>query len=548
MQQHSTFADRDAELAFLERKHAEPGAKLVVIYGRRRVGKTALIKRFMEGKRGAYILCTRDSMGENALELRRKFAALTGKEYFMSMATASLGELLRALAEEVGEWAGAGTGAEAATGTGANAGARAGKGSEGCAGRFVLAMDELPYLIELDPGVTSTLQKAWDEHLSKTGCMLILCGSSVGMMERDVMGAGSPLYGRRAGDWRLDPLQPGAVPLMFPGMSAEEAFKAWAIFGGTPFYLAQYDPAKGIEGSIEDRVLSKGEVLFNEPMVLLREEFREPRVYSLILKQISLGYRSLGELSQVTGLDRGNLSKYLGALEATKLIRHVLPLGQRKRGQYLIDDPFFLFWFRFAYPNMGDLELGMVGEVMERVRAGLGQHYGEMFHRMVMGMLKTGAIPAPFPLAEVGQWWHKGTEIDIVATGSGSGATAGAQLLFCECKWQENVDPVRLARDLMAKADAYAGRGSSRRSGGSSGRGSGGYGVGARAEAEAADFDAVADVSAGFGAFYYCLFARSFSHRPAIPNVTLFDMGDIGRLAFTGANGGAQAARGIAGA
>ncbi len=491
MQQHSIFADREAELAFLERKHAEPGAKLIVIHGRRRVGKTALLKRFMEGKRGAYALCTRDSMSENAKELKRKFAELTGKDYFASLETASLGELLRIFAQEVGT------------------------------GRFALALDEFPYLIELDPGVTSTLQKAWDEHLSKTGCMLLLCGSSVGMMERDVLGAGSPLYGRRAGDWRLDPFEPRAVPLMFPGISAEDAFRAWAVFGGTPFYLTQYDPSKGIEENVAERVLSKGEVLFNEPMVLLREEFREPRVYALILKQISLGYRSLSELSQVTGLDRGNLSKYLGVLEETKLIRHVLPLGQRKRGQYLIDDPFFLFWFRFAYPNMGDLELGLASKVMDRVKPGLGQHYGEMFHRMVMGMLKTGAISAPFPIAEVGQWWHKGTEIDIVATGGPSGAGDGdgaqTQTLFCECKWQDNVNPERLAGELRAKAGAFIGMGRPR----------------------------------GNAALRYYLFARSFSSRPDIPDTTLFDMGDLSRLGLdtgSGARGGAKEARGKAGA
>jgi len=497
MQQHSgaDFVDREAELAFLERKHAEPGAKLIVIYGRRRVGKTALIKRFIEGKRGAYVLCTRDSMGENTKELRRKFADLTGKGYFASLETASLGDLLRIFAEEAG------------------------------AGRFALALDEFPYLIELEPGVTSTLQKAWDEHLSRTGCMLLLCGSSVSMMERDVLGAGSPLYGRRAGDWRLDPFEPGAVRLMFPGMTAEDAFRAWAVFGGTPFYLAQYDPSKGIEENIEERVLSKGEVLFNEPMVLLREEFREPRVYAFILKQISLGYRSLGELSQVTGLDRGNLSKYLGVLEETRLIRHVLPLGQRKRGQYLIDDPFFLFWFRFAYPNMGDLELGMARTVMDRIMPMLGQHYGEMFHRMVMGMLKTGSVPAPFPIAEAGQWWHKGTEIDIVATGTraGDGRAAGSQMLFCECKWQEGVDPERLAGALRAKADEFVGRGQSR---------------------------------AGSTSRFY-LFARSFSSRPELPDTTLFDMDDLGRIGFgigagrqgagAGRNAGAAKARGSSG-
>ncbi|MEN3056114.1 MAG: ATP-binding protein, partial [Candidatus Methanosuratincola petrocarbonis] len=342
--------DREAELNFLERKYSEPGPQLLVIYGRRRVGKTSLIKKFLEGKQGFYLMCTKDSMRDNVNELKRRLAAMLGKEYLASIDARSIGDTLSILAKEAGGQ------------------------------RLIVALDEFPYLIELDPGVTSNLQRAWDEDLSNTSTFLILCGSSVGMMEREVLGTRSPLYGRRTGAWEVAPFQPEDLPKMFPRTTAEDTIKIWAVFGGTPFYLSQVDQHASVEENIKRKVLTKGEVLYAEPLILLREEFREPAVYLQVLKHISLGYVSLGELSEVTGLDRGNLSKYLSVLESTKIVRHVLPLGQRKRGHYMIEDPFFCFWFRFVYPNISDLELGLADEVMSRIGKRLSHHYGEMFH------------------------------------------------------------------------------------------------------------------------------------------------------------------------
>lgn len=498
------FADREAELSFLERKYSEPGSQLIVIYGRRRVGKTALIKRFLEGKPGVYMMCTKDSVRENVNELKRRLAAVLGKGYLASVEARTIGEALVVLAREAG------------------------------GRRLIVALDEFPYLMELDPGVTSNLQRAWDEELSRTGTFLILCGSSVGMMEREVLGARSPLYGRRTGAWEVTPFQPEDLPKMFPQATPEETVKTWAVFGGTPFYLSQADPRAGVEENIRSKVLTKGEVLYGEPLILLREEFREPAVYLQVLKQISLGYVSLGELSEVTGLDRGNLSKYLSVLESTKIVRHVLPLGRRKRGHYLIEDPFFCFWFRFVYPNISDLELGLADEVMARIAPRLSHHYGEMFHRAVLHLIRKGAVPLPFRLDEVGVWWHKGVEIDVVGRGE------FGQLLFCECKWEDGVDPWRLARALQEKADYFLGL---RRGTGSAAD----AGNDANAEIEKGDRgkpDTKAGVGAGAGTVpkadqperVYCLFAKSFRERPAgavpdgLGSVRLFDLGDLGRL------------------
>ncbi len=489
------FVDREAELGFLERKYSEQGSQLIVIYGRRRVGKTALIKKFLEDKQGVYLMCTKDSMRDNVNELKRRLAAMLGKEYLASVEARSIGDALSILAKEAG------------------------------GRRLIVALDEFPYLIELDPGVTSNLQRAWDEDLSRTGILLILCGSSVGMMEREVLGARSPLYGRRTGAWEVTPFQPEDLPKMFPRATAEDTIKIWAVFGGTPFYLSQVDPSASLEESIRRRVLTKGEVLYGEPLILLREEFREPAVYLQVLKHISLGYVSLGELSGVTGLDRGNLSKYLSALESTKIVRHVLPLGQRKRGHYMIEDPFFCFWFRFVYPNISDLELGLADEVMWRIRSRLSHHYGEMFHRVVIHLIRKGAVPLPFRLSDVGVWWHKGVEIDVVGKGE------SGQLLFCECKWEDGVDPWRLAGSLREKAGYFLGARRVAVSASNAGAGEKDK-PGARAGAGAGSGTTKADSPE----VVYCLFAKSFRDRPAnvstegLGDVLLFDLVDLGRL------------------
>lgn len=488
------FVDREAELNFLERKYSEPGPQLLVIYGRRRVGKTSLIKKFLEGKQGFYLMCTKDSMRDNVNELKRRLAAMLGKEYLASIDARSIGDALSILAKEAGGQ------------------------------RLIVALDEFPYLIELDPGVTSNLQRAWDEDLNSTSTFLILCGSSVGMMEREVLGARSPLYGRRTGAWEVAPFQPEDLPKMFPRTTAEDTIKIWAVFGGTPFYLSQVDQHASVEENIKRKVLTKGEVLYAEPLILLREEFREPAVYLQVLKHISLGYVSLGELSEVTGLDRGNLSKYLSVLESTKIVRHVLPLGQRKRGHYMIEDPFFCFWFRFVYPNISDLELGLADEVMSRIGKRLSHHYGEMFHRAVLHLIRKGVVPLPFRLSEVGVWWHKGVEIDAVGKGE------SGELLFCECKWEDGVDPWRLAGSLREKADYFLGVHRA-------------AGQDSHSEAGAKDkLETKTGDGSGSGAKpasperVYCLFAKSFRERPAngaheAPHdVRLFDLVDLGKL------------------
>lgn len=408
------FVNRERELEFLERKWREERAQLIIIYGRRRVGKTVLLKEFLKGKNGVYFLATADSMGENVKGLAEKFSKFTGKEYFNDVR--DFEKLFRYLADEIKNE------------------------------RVAVVLDEFQYLMSLEPGILSILQKVWDEHLKDTGIFLVLCGSSIGMMER-TLNYKSPLYGRRTGQWKVEPFDIRAISKMLSDRSMEEIVKFYAVFGGVPFYL---DIVKelSVEDAIKEKVLRKGEVLYEEPEFLLREELREPKTYKLILKGLSLGYETLGELVSFTGLDRGNLSRYIDTLERLDLVGYELPYGRRKRGRYFIRDNFFNFWFRFVYPNLADLELGLSDEIWKRINGELNAYYGRMFERLIREMLRLRILD--FGQKKVARWWHKGEEIDAVVE-------LDDGLLFVEVKWSElnGKEAERILEELKRKAESF---------------------------------------------------------------------------------------------
>ena len=417
MGQH--FINRESELHFLNQKYAENVPQMIVLYGKRRIGKTELAKKFMEDKEGVYILCTNDSMKENINEMKSKFRNLTGKEYFSDLDVSSLYDLFSYLSQEIGTR------------------------------KIVITIDEYPYLIEINRGVVSVFQKIWDELLVNTNIFLIICGSSMGMMETEVLSYKSPLYGRRTGEWNVSPMEFKHLKHFFSNYDTADLFRIWAVCGGVPFYLQKFDGQLSVDENIRQMILTKGEVLYNEPRILLKEEFREPKVYSLILKYLSLGYTRQGEIASVTGIEKGNLSKYLSVLENLHIIEHIIPLGKRKRGIYEINDSFFRFWFRFVYPNRSDLEIGLVDEVFSQISSQLNTYYGKEFERLVREQIRLKELPLPFSFTEVKRWWHNEQEIDCVVLNQDT-----KDILFVECKWKtlDERNATRVLANLKKKS------------------------------------------------------------------------------------------------
>ena len=418
------FVDRKHELEFLERAYTSNRAEFLVIYGRRRIGKTELLLHFARDKPHVYFLATEKPYRNNLKELQRLLAEFLGDKLFARITFDDIDELLMVFADRIGDE------------------------------RVVLIIDEFPLMVEHHRPVLSLLQRAWDLKLSGTRIMLILCGSSVSAMENEVLAHKSPLYGRRTGQWRLTEIPFFHIREFLPGYTIENLVKVWGITGGIPAYLLQFSPEKSFEKNVIERVLSKGAFLYEEAEFLLREEFREPANYFAILQAIASGRNRLGEIVNVTGLDKSLVSKYLAVLQRLGVVEREVPVtatvkGASRRGLYSIADNYFAFWFRYVLPNKSYLEAGLEREVWERSRKDFNAYMGSVFERLMRNpdvFLKlTG-----FRFTKLGRWWRKGEEIDLVALNE-----RDKKALFVEVKWKSlgKMEARGILKDLERKAE-----------------------------------------------------------------------------------------------
>ncbi|RLI94305.1 MAG: hypothetical protein DRO94_03220 [Candidatus Altiarchaeales archaeon] len=261
------------------------------------------------------------------------------------------------------------------------------------------------------------------------------------IMDSDVLAKGTPLYGRNMNSWRLMPLNFKDFAKYF-----KNPFEVFFVFGNVPYYLKFYDSKKSLIENIRLNLLTKGRNLYDEPLILLRQEFRESRTYRLVLKYISFGYKTIGKLCSAVGMDKSNLMKYLSTLEEVGILRHILPLGKKRRGIYEINDPLFRFWFKFVYPYRDYLEINEVDVVEEIIESNLNDYFGVSFEYMIEDLIKQKIIDELKNFNKVGKWWHKDKEIDIVALNERT-----REILFCECKWQNRVNAEKICKELVEK-------------------------------------------------------------------------------------------------
>lgn len=409
------FVNRELELKFLEDLYKKDGFRLFVLYGRRRIGKTELLKHFLKNKKGVYLLVTDESLEENIKELKNKFYNLTNRDYFLKIETNSFNDLFKYLVEEIKKT------------------------------KIVIVFDEFPYLFNLNKGILSTFQKIIDESLKNSNVMLILCGSSMSIMENDVVSYRSPLYGRDMNSWKLLPFNFKIINRVVDNM--EKALESYFVFGNVPYYFKFYNKKIGLMDSIKDNVLTKGAALYDEPLILLRQEFRESRTYKLILKYISLGFKSIGKLCSATGMDKSNIMKYLSTLEEVGIVRHIIPFGMKRKGVYEIIDPFFRFWFKFVYPNRDKLEVGNISEVSEIIKKEIDSSFGISFEYLIEELINLKVFSEFLEYSKAHKWWHKDKEIDVIALNEKT-----KEILFCECKWRSRVNAKKIIKGLLEKS------------------------------------------------------------------------------------------------
>ncbi len=423
------FVNRNAELGLLSQLYSSDRAELFVLYGRRRVGKTELLRAFCADKPHIFFIATLSSDAEQLTTFSRQIYGFSHSEAPAGFTFPSWDAAFQALTDLPVE------------------------------PRPLVILDEFTYLISGNKAIPSILQKVWDETLKNTKLMLVLCGSYIGMMETEVLGYQAPLYGRRTASTLLQPLDLPSSSLFFPHYSHEEQFLAWAVLGGMPYYLRTFSDKQDVFSNIRQHILDAHTgTLFNEPRLLLMEELREPRNYFSILRAIAQGRTRLNEITQASGVGEVTaVARYLDILQQMRLITRRVPATENqpeksKKGIYQIDDHFLRFWFRYVHPNQSGLDLGLADAVLkQRILPDLDHFVSGAFEESAIAftarLAQTGRLA--FLPDRIGGWWDRNAEIDVLAINQTEKAA-----LFGECKWSVNPVGTAVLDDLKQKSQS----------------------------------------------------------------------------------------------
>lgn len=430
------FWDREQELSFLEREYEKPGAGLVVVYGRRRVGKTTLLRRFLHGKTGLYFLADQQLEAEQ----RRRFQELMSATFDDPLASQidfrTWDALFAYLSQRVPS-----------------------------NGKFVLILDEFQYLVRSNPAFPSILQRLWDEGWQSKDTLILLCGSLVSMMYQTTLSYESPLYGRRTGQIRLRPLNFTEYAEVFPNRSFNERVELYSVTGGVPRYIEAFAGHRNMFDAIRAEVFNRNGLLYDEPRFVLNEEISEGATYFSILRAIAHGEHKIGKIGGLLQVDSTGLTRYLRTLVDLDLLEHRVPITEAqphksKRGLYFISDQFFRFWFHYVFPNRSYLEGGNLEAVQRKLEetfpAFVSLAFEQCCRQHLWGLAQQGRLP--FGLERMGSWWNKDHEIDVVGLNESAG-----EILFGECKWTERLVGMRVLAELKAKAAAVDWRAGQRR-------------------------------------------------------------------------------------
>jgi len=411
------FYNRKNELKALNQWWKEDNSHLIVVYGKRRVGKTALCLEFAKDKSHFYYLCERIDPKLQLKKISREIALFFKDDFISSVGFDDWEQLFQYIASKKK--------------------------------KFVFIIDEFPYLAESEPGISSIFQKGWDLYLSKSPVFLILNGSSIGMMEKYVLDYKAPLYGRRTGQIFVEPFKYHDFNEMFPDLSFEKKLLIYSMVGGTITYIKPFISCKNIWDIVEEKILTKESFLYEEIEFLLREELREPRNYFSILQSMSLGKRKLSEIINDTGMDKSSISSYISILSNLHIVKKEIPITEKipeksKKGLYSISDNYFNFWFKYLFRNKSLLESGKVKVVLELIKASIHELLSKNYELVAREIIDLNFAK---DYQVTGMWRDKEKEIDLVAL-----ENTKKNILLGEVKWSNKQVGTNIYLDLIEKS------------------------------------------------------------------------------------------------
>jgi len=422
------FLNRTRELEWLNASAATDAAELLVLYGRRRVGKSALMQEFCKDKPHVYFLASQVREPDNLDQFREALAAARPDPLLDSLRFNSWDAALGYVARQAQDR------------------------------RFVVVLDELPYLCRDNPALPSVIQKWWDTAGKSSKLMLILCGSQISFMEHDVLAQRSPLFGRRTGQAQLGPLLPWDAALFFPKWSVRDRLSCYGILGGIPAYLERFDQRYSLKANLLREALEPQGFLYDEVHFLLRTELTQITTYLSVLKAVAGGATRITEIAARAGIPTTAASRYLGTLRELGLIRRDVPFTEphpekSKRGIYAIGDPFVSFWCRFVLPHQSLIQAGQ-GETVwsEFIQADLDAHLGRVFEQVCREYVlhRWGRLHHAAP-RRVGRARTGDYDLDVLAE-LASGRTV--RILVGECKWWRSPVGINVLHDLRRRAEA----------------------------------------------------------------------------------------------
>ena len=422
MKGYIMFYNRKNELKTLEQEYQKLGSAFTVIYGRRRIGKTALIYEYVKDKPLLFIYATEANFLIQLENIKPQLLKLLNKPYLKDIKLESFTQLFELLNEYDFKQ------------------------------KLVLVIDEYQNLCKIDKAFSSELQRLWDMQLQHQNIHLILSGSVISMMHSEILDYTAPLYGRRTTNIHLKQLAFKYIRAFLPSISREDEMSIFASFGTVPKYLELYDESRSFMDNIRHNILNKNAFLYSEGNFLLKQELSDVSTYFSILETISKGSTKIGDIASRLQVPSTHITRYLAKLIDLDILLKEIPITESnplksKMGRYKFKDRFLNFWFYYVYKNYNQLEINQIDSVVDEIEMNFNDRFVSFaFEDFVAeDILYNPSKYIDFIPKKIGRWWNKNEEIDLVVMDE-------KHICFIECKWQNSVNKERVKHQLIKKS------------------------------------------------------------------------------------------------
>lgn len=422
------FINRKREMSTLEKEYNRENS-FVVLYGRRRTGKTTLIKEFIKDKNSFYFFADKQNESLQINRFKNQLAEHFKDEFLKKIEINDWDTIFDYFISKIGDE------------------------------KFVLVIDEFQYLCLMNKGFSSIFQRIYDEKIADKNIMVILCGSLISMMYSEVLSYDSPLYGRRTAQIKLQPISFEYYKEFFDNKSKRELIEFYSITGGIPKYILEFDRNKSPLWNIENNIFNKDNFLYSEPKFLLQEEINDLSRYFSILNSIALGNTKLSSICSHLGLNSSNMTPYITKLIDLDILEKEVPVTENiengKKGLYKIKDNYLKFWFSYVYPYQSYLEIENLSYPLEKIKNEFNLWVSKIYEDLARETILNNS-EIPFPIKKLGRWWNNNEEIDIVGLGDN-------EIIFGECKWSNKKVGLSVLLSLKEKSKSVKWNNSSRK-------------------------------------------------------------------------------------